>query len=152
PTPGGTVRRSPPSLPGASFEWLVVGGWWLEKTRARGVRKREGRLARRRAGLGLSNHQPLTTNHSRGLARPGLGQPPHQVEDGAEVGQPHAVAVEELLQGEVVVDAVVLVVELVGQLDDEAAVAAFEVGHGLAAGVGQAGELVLPALEEAAPA
>src|SRR5262249_48574700 len=90
---------------------------------------------------------------SRYLGRPHFGEGGDEVEDGAKLGQAHAVAVEEFLQGEVVVERFGAVLgEVLGQLGDELAVGALQDRHGAAAAVGQLGELLLPAGQERLPA
>jgi hypothetical protein len=46
----------------------------------------------------------------------GLGEGSHEVEDGAELGQAHAVAVEEILQGEAVVERVSVLGQTLGRI------------------------------------
>ncbi|HEY7153480.1 MAG TPA: hypothetical protein VH575_05940 [Gemmataceae bacterium] len=62
-----------------------------------------------------------------------LGERGNQIANGAELGQTHAEAIEEFLQGEVVVQAGFLVVQFIGQVAKELAIAAFELGQGGAA-------------------
>src|SRR5262249_16034922 len=71
-----------------------------------------------------------------------------QVERGAELGQAHAEAVQEVLQGKIAVQGVVAVLaQVVGQLGDELAVGPLQDRYGLAAGLGEVGEIVAPAGE-----
>src|SRR5262245_362936 len=89
---------------------------------------------------------------SGGLAgrRASLGEGGDEVEDRPQLRQPHAVAVEEILQREVAAQGV-LVAEPLGEVADELAVTALQVRQGAPAALGQVGELAVPAGQEGAP-
>src|SRR5262249_32509127 len=100
--------------------------------------------------------QPVSARcfcESRGFAlRAGLSERRDQVQDGAELRQPHAVAVQEFLKCKISVETCVLIADAVGQVLNELAVAALQHRQRLAATFAQVGELLLPTRQEAAPA
>src|SRR5262249_33607623 len=81
-----------------------------------------------------------------------LGQRADEIENGSELGQAHAVAVEEFLQREVRVEPVaVLLADGFGQVRHELAVRPFDDRQRLATSRGQIGKLFLPAIEKRPP-
>src|SRR5262245_38747600 len=77
-----------------------------------------------------------------------VGERRDGLQDAAEVHERHAVAVEEIAEGELALEAFVAVLaHFVGQPADEVEVGTFQHRHGDATAVWQIGEFVLPALE-----